>query len=191
MKRQDVWIIGLVLLAALVLFVATPQGRGILAKTFGGAPTPEATAQPTVEPAPTPASEPTPEPTPGPTPGPTLSSMILPPTPVPRPTLRPAEAYVRIAADGRVVALLPLVDDTTYAVRQPDGQENVVSIGHNRVSMHSATCDNQDCVQQGEVTLDNKDMRILGNMVICLPNKVVLELLTPEEAQAAYEDMGV
>ncbi|MGJ4850381.1 NusG domain II-containing protein [Bacillota bacterium Meth-B3] len=186
MKRRDAWIIVLVLAAAVALFVAAPQGRGMLAKMFGGAPLPAATAQPTAEPAPTPASEPAP----GPTPGPTLSSMILSPTPAPRPTLRPAEAYVRITANGRVVALLPLIEDTTYDVRQPGGQENVVSIGPGRVSMHSSTCDNQDCVQQGEVTTDNKDMRILGNMVICLPNKVVLELLTPEEAQAAYEDMG-
>ena len=47
--------------------------------------------------------------------------------------------------------------------------------------MKSSPCDNQDCVKQGEVTLANKDERILSNMIICLPNQVVLELYTPEE----------
>ena len=39
------------------------------------------------------------------------------------------------------------------------------------------------------MTLDNIEERILFNMVICLPNQVTLELLTPEEAQTALEDI--
>ena len=32
-----------------------------------------------------------------------------------------------------------------------------------------------------DVILDNKDTRILGNMILCLPNQVTLQLFTPEE----------
>jgi hypothetical protein len=47
--------------------------------------------------------------------------------------------------------------------------------------MKSSTCDNQDCVLQGTVSLENKYERVLGNMIICLPNEITLELFTPQE----------
>ena len=47
--------------------------------------------------------------------------------------------------------------------------------------MEEANCQNQDCVGQGEVTLENRYERILSNMIICLPNQVVLQLYSPEE----------
>lgn len=47
--------------------------------------------------------------------------------------------------------------------------------------MESSTCENQDCVEQGTVTFDNLNSRILGRFIICLPNYVTLELFTPEE----------
>ena len=37
-------------------------------------------------------------------------------------------------------------------------------------------------MQQVEVTLENRDSRVLANMIICLPNEVILEVLTPAEA---------
>ena len=58
----------------------------------------------------------------------------------------------------------------------------MVSVTARGAVMQFSTCDNQSCVQQGEVTLDNRDSRVLGNMIICLPNEVILEVLTPEEA---------
>ncbi len=186
MKKKDIMIIVIVLVAAAVLFIATPQGRGILSRTLNNqtaTPAPEATNEPTAVPTDLPTAAP------AVTPSPTLKSMILEPTKAPRPTLAPAESYVRVSVGGMVYALLPLNSDTTYPIRQPDGKENVIEIGKNRVAMHSSTCDNQDCVGQGEITLENMDTRILFNMVICLPNEVSLELLTPAEAQAAYEDM--
>ena len=49
------------------------------------------------------------------------------------------------------------------------------------VYMEDSTCANHDCVNQGTVTLENRNDRILGNMIICLPNQVTLQLYTPEE----------
>ena len=50
--------------------------------------------------------------------------------------------------------------------------------------MEASNCENQNCVQQGEVTLENRDSRALLNMVICLPHNLTLELLTPAETQS-------
>ncbi len=54
--------------------------------------------------------------------------------------------------------------------------------------MHASNCDNQDCVHQGKVTLDNRENRVLMNMIICLPNRVVLTLLDAQEAQKQWEE---
>ena len=34
---------------------------------------------------------------------------------------------------------------------------------------------------QGEVTLENKDQRVLQHMVLCLPHDVIVELYSTEE----------
>ena len=47
--------------------------------------------------------------------------------------------------------------------------------------MAFSTCDNQLCVSEGVVTLENKADRILGNYIVCLPNGVTLELLNQAE----------
>lgn len=46
--------------------------------------------------------------------------------------------------------------------------------------MHSASCKNQDCVHQGDVTLDNYNNRVLNNWIICLPNQVTIELVAED-----------
>ena len=98
-----------------------------------------------------------------------------------QPTAVPARAYLLVSVNGTTYQPLPLSTEGDYTVTQANGAENVIHVTSEGVSMKSSTCDNQDCVKQGEVTLANKDERILSNMIICLPNQVVLELYTPEE----------
>ena len=50
--------------------------------------------------------------------------------------------------------------------------------------MHEANCENQDCVEQGEVTLENKDTREGGSYIICQQNFVTLRLCTRAELEA-------
>ena len=59
--------------------------------------------------------------------------------------------------------------------------ENAIHVTQDSMYMKSATCENQNCIKQGTVNLQNMETRVLGNMIICLPNRVVLELLLPEE----------
>ena len=90
---------------------------------------------------------------------------------------------------------IPLNEDNSFRITQADGSENVVHIGKNSFYMESSNCENQNCVQQGEVDLENRDKRVLFNMVICLPHNIRLELVTRDEAQSfltrMYEQEGV
>ena len=54
------------------------------------------------------------------------------------------------------------------------------------VSMMFSTCDNQLCVHQGQVSLDNRDLRALYNQIACLPNEVLLEVLDEHEVMSLY-----
>ena len=99
---------------------------------------------------------------------------------------QPAKAYVLVSTATQAGWLpLPEEGEVSFPLRQvlPDGTEavNVIHLTPEGVCMEDSTCENHDCVQQGMVTLENRDERILSNMIICLPNQVVLQLLTPEE----------
>lgn len=100
------------------------------------------------------------------------------------------KGYLRVQARGRVEPLIPLTEGGEYVVDQDDGRVNVIRTTATGVVMHSSTCHNQNCVQQGEVTLENRDSRMLGGMIICLPNEVIVEVLSPEEAGVQADDQN-
>lgn len=97
----------------------------------------------------------------------------------------PARGYVLVSTATDVRWLpLPESGEETIAVRQTrDGKEleNVLHLTPDGVYMESSTCEGQDCVKQGEITLENRHERVLQNFIICLPQQVTLELYTPEE----------
>jgi ribosomal subunit interface protein len=72
-------------------------------------------------------------------------------------------------------------------IEEDENTTNTVHVTPDSVWMEHSTCDNQDCVDQGTVSLDNMDKRVLYNMIICLPNEVVLELHTPETLASAFD----
>ncbi|MBQ4016994.1 MAG: NusG domain II-containing protein, partial [Oscillospiraceae bacterium] len=90
---------------------------------------------------------------------------------------------------GSAYSPIPLNGDNSFRIAQQDGSENVIHIGENSFYMESSNCKNQNCVGQGEVTLENRESRPLFNMVICLPHNLSLELLTREEAEARLMEM--
>ena len=99
---------------------------------------------------------------------------------------QPASGYVLVTMATQSGWLpLPEEGEVSYPLRQllPDGTEavNTIHLTPEGVYMEDSTCEGHDCEQQGVVTLDNRDERILGNMIICLPNQVTLQLFTPEE----------
>ena len=99
---------------------------------------------------------------------------------------QPAKGYVLVTTATQSGWLaLPEEGESSFPLRQvkPDGTEalNIIHLTPNSVYMEDANCENHDCLQQGEVTLENRNDRILSNMIICLPNQVLLALYTPEE----------
>lgn len=99
---------------------------------------------------------------------------------------RPAKGYVLVTTATQSGWLpLPEEGEVSYPLRQmlPNGEVavNTIHLTPDGVCMEDSTCEGHDCVQQGEVTLENRTERILGNMIICLPNQVTLQLYTPEE----------
>ena len=99
---------------------------------------------------------------------------------------KPAKGYVLVTTPAQSGWLpLPEEGELSYPLRQllPDGTEavNTIHLTPEGGYMEDSTCEGHDCVQQGLVTLENREERILGNMIICLPNQVTLQLFTPEE----------
>ena len=100
----------------------------------------------------------------------------------------PSIAYVLVRMPDPIGLLpLPVEGEYTRTIRQTmtDGSEaiNTLHLTPNGFRMEDANCEGHDCINEGEVTLENREERVLWNMVICLPHQLVLELITREEAQ--------
>lgn len=215
MRNRNLWVIliaALLVAAALVAAAVLPTQRHQFAQSQDQVLLPDSQPQSSAE---EPTAPPTSTPTAEPTASPTVSVMA-PPT-VQAPTSTPAEsagvtitatpsataavstplpdvkAYLLVTVRGMTYQPIPLYEEHDYTIRQTDSSENVIHVTADSVCMKSSTCENQDCVQQGTVTVENYKERILYNMILCLPNQVYLELYSPEDfatllAQWAEED---
>lgn len=90
------------------------------------------------------------------------------------------EDTVIITVDGSEYARVPLSQPQTVTVTQADGSVNVVVVTEKGAYMESSTCKNQQCVHMGEVTVDNWETRPNQLFIICLPNRVSVELAVKE-----------
>lgn len=98
-----------------------------------------------------------------------------------------AAAYLVISVNGEIYEPLPLGEEGRYTIANGD-ERNVIHVTADSVWMEEASCANQDCVEQGVVSLQNKDTRVLQNMIICLPNQVTLWLYTGDEVLSAWAE---
>ena len=89
--------------------------------------------------------------------------------------------HVVITINGRQYGdPIPMDRDKIITIRQEDGKINRVHITPDSVVMASSTCENQDCIGEGEITLENYRTRILSTYIICLPNGVQVEMVPAE-----------
>ena len=95
-----------------------------------------------------------------------------------------AECYLLVSVGGTTYLPIPLLSEGEYRLRQGEDTENVIHVTCDSIVMASSTCENQDCVKQGVVTMENRENRILGNLIICLPNQVQIALYSYEETEA-------
>lgn len=143
-------------------------------------PTAEVTAEPTAEPTTEVTAEPTAEPAAEPTAEP--ATEVAAAGPMPRPQTQEVRGYVVLTVNGRQYGdPIPMDRDKIITLKQDDGKVNKVHITPEKVYMESSTCDNQDCVGQGEITLDNYEKRVLSTYIVCLPNSVTIEFFPAEE----------
>ena len=100
----------------------------------------------------------------------------------------PAVAYVLVSAPDPIGFLpLPTEGEYTRTIRltMQDGSEavNVLHLTPEGFWMEDSNCEGHDCIEEGTVTLANREERVLGSWVICLPHQLICELMTREEAE--------
>ena len=108
------------------------------------------------------------------------AALLLAMTFLQRPMTAVEEDTVIISVDGKEYARVPLSKPRTVKVTQEDGSVNVVEVSDHGAVMAHSTCDNQLCVKMGEVTVDNWEFRPNQQFIICLPNRVSVELAVTE-----------
>lgn len=199
LKKKDLLIIAVVLLAAVALFAGSkllpktdlstktadvtlaPDAIEYLDETHApaatdapeAAQTPEATAEPAATEAPT-ATE-----APEATDAPQSANMVGPMMPKQTEKVR---GHVVITVAGRQYGdPIPMDRDKIITVKQENGAINRIHITPEYVEMESSTCENQDCIGEGEVNVNTYKDRILSTYIICLPNQVTIEMVPADE----------
>ena len=196
LKKKDLLIIAVVLLAAVALFAGSkmlpktdlstktadvtlaPDAIEYLDETPAStateaAQTPEATAEPAATEAP--ATTEAPEATDTPQ----SANMVGPMMPKQTEKVR---GHVVITVAGRQYGdPIPMDRDKIITVKQENGAINRIHITPEYVEMESSTCENQDCIGEGEVNVNTYKDRILSTYIICLPNQVTIEMVPADE----------
>lgn len=190
LKKKDLLIIAIVLLAAVALFA----GSKMLPKTDLSTKTADVTLAPDAieyldeTPAPdAPEAAQTPEATAEPaateapeaTDAPQSANMVGPMMPKQTEKVR---GHVVITVAGRQYGdPIPMDRDKIITVKQENGAINRIHITPEYVEMESSTCENQDCIGEGEVNVNTYKDRILSTYIICLPNQVTIEMVPADE----------
>lgn len=199
LKKKDLLLIAVVLLAAVALFAGSkllpktdlstktadvtlaPDAIEYLDETPApaatdapeAAQTPEATAEPVATEAP--AATDAPEATDAPQ----SANMVGPMMPKQTEKVR---GHVVITVAGRQYGdPIPMDRDKIITVKQENGAINRIHITPEYVEMESSTCENQDCIGEGEVNVNTYKDRILSTYIICLPNQVTIEMVPADE----------
>ena len=75
-------------------------------------------------------------------------------------------SYVTVTVDGKEVGTYSLLENQTLTIGEGD-HVNVIEIKDGKAYMMTASCPDQLCVNQNEISYDKQS-------IICLPNKVVI-----------------
>ncbi len=73
------------------------------------------------------------------------------------------------------IDLSQVTESYTITITGDDGEENVVLVEPNQISMQSANCADALCVKQGKIS----DGLL---PIVCLPNKIRITIISEEEA---------
>lgn len=82
-------------------------------------------------------------------------------------------AQVEISVGGTVVGTYPLNQNTTYVIDGVYGGTNTLVVENNSAHMADATCPDKVCIHMGTISKG-------GQSIICLPNQVVVQILSDD-----------
>lgn len=86
---------------------------------------------------------------------------------------------LKVTVNGSVYGTYSLAEDQQITVKQ-NGHTNKINIKDSKVSMAFSDCHGQDCVL-------SHDISQTGDQIVCLPNKVMLEI---EGGDPAYDSIS-
>lgn len=97
------------------------------------------------------------------------------------PTPDPVSPTAKIKVGSYVYKEVSLDEDQIIEINQGSNIINHVEVKDGAINMLDSTCPDQQCVDQGEITAENYEERVLRNWIICLPNQVTIELALEDE----------
>ena len=83
---------------------------------------------------------------------------------------------VQVSVDGVVKETFPLSEDTTFTIDGYDGGVNVLVIQDGKAFLKDTSCPDHLCEKMGKISS-------VGQSVICLPNRVVVEIIGDDEPE--------
>lgn len=89
--------------------------------------------------------------------------------------------YADIYVNDALYEVAPLNEDSVIVIDQGNGKVNYVEIKDGSVFMSDSTCTDKLCISQGAMSPDSYEERPMLNWIICLPNRVTVELRIDEE----------
>ena len=89
--------------------------------------------------------------------------------------------YADIYVDDMLYEAVPLNKDTVIVVDQGDGKVNYVEVKDGSIFMADSSCPDHLCVSQGAMSPENYEKRPMLNWIICLPNRVTVDLRIEQE----------
>jgi hypothetical protein len=86
-----------------------------------------------------------------------------------------SQATVVVTIDGEEYGTFPLNKDVEETIEFPDGSYNKLVISEGYASVSEASCRDQICV-------NHMHIHYSGETIVCLPNKLVIEIINGEES---------
>jgi hypothetical protein len=91
---------------------------------------------------------------------------------------------VQVRVDGTIIESFQMNENLTYNIKGVNGGTNLLIIQDGEVWIDKATCPDGLCKNTGKVSQ-------VGQSIICLPNKVVVEILNQDGEQTATPEVDV
>jgi hypothetical protein len=91
---------------------------------------------------------------------------------------------VQVRVDGTMIENLQMTDNLTYEINGVNGGTNLLIIQDGEAWVEEASCPDGLCKNMGKISQ-------VGQSIICLPNKVVVEILNKEGEASDTPDVDV